>query len=257
MLPSGDGEETPVDRTFVRMRMRVVVAVSALALVGAACSGDEEVSDPGRAPSSSRSGAPETVTPIPEGQSLMDPGSYLAQTQPAITLTTTTPWYGAANIPGFVVFGQLDHFPYAELFLLNLDEVVRDPGDPGDPLRLRPAPEDLLRWLVGQAGMEIVGEAVPIEIDGYPGQQADIRVPSDAGCAPKHTRPFPQACLLFFTTSGEPPGFAFGKGVVYRITVLPDVAGETVTLLYTDYAPRFDERVEVADEVVRSIEFDI
>lgn len=29
---------------------------------------------------------------IPEGQSLMDPGSYLAQTSPAITLTTTSTW---------------------------------------------------------------------------------------------------------------------------------------------------------------------
>ena len=245
-----------MNQTFVRVL--VVIAVSALAVAGAACAGGDGGSDQGGTPSGSRSSASETVTPIPEGQSLMDPGIYLAQTEPNITLTTISPWYGAANSPGFVDFGQLDHFPYAELLLLNLDEVVQNPSDPGDPLRLRPAPEDLLEWLVDQAGMEIVGEAVPVEIDGLPGQQADIRVRSDADCAPKHTRPFPQACLLFFSTSGEPPGFAFARWMAYRITVLPDVGGRAVTLLYTDLAgPRFDERAAVADEVVRSIEFDV
>ena len=244
-----------MDQTF--LRVRVVVAITALTFAGVACAGGDGAADQGGTPSSSRSGASETVTPIPEGQSLMDPGSYLAQTEPAITLTTTTPWYGAANSPGFVDLGQLDHFPYAELLLLNLDEVVRDPSDPGDPLRLRPAPEDLLGWLADQ-GMDIVGEAVPVEINGFSGQQADIRVPSGAACAPKYTRPFPQACLLFFKTPGEPPGFAFAQGMAYRITVLPDVGGQTVTLLYTDYpGPRFDERAAIADEVVRSIEFDV
>lgn len=245
-----------MDRTFARV---LIVAASALAVAGAACSGGNAVTAPSGTPSGSEapSSTSEPFTPIPEGQSLMDPGSYMAQTQPNITLTTTTPWYGAANVPGFVVMGQLDHFPYSELFLANIEEVVRNPGDPGDPLKLRPTPDDLLAWLVDPAGMEVVGEVVPVEIDGFSGQQADLRVRSDAGCAPEHTRPFPEACLLFFTTPPEPPVFAFSKGVVYRITVLPDVTGETLTLLYTDYAQRFDERVEVADEVVRSIEFDV
>jgi hypothetical protein len=255
MLLSGSGEETPVDRTFARV---LVVAVSALAVAGAACTeGGGSEADPGGTPSGSRSEDPETVTPIPEGQSLMDPGSYLAQTEPAITLTTTTPWYGAANVPRFVVFGQLDHFPYAELYLLNLEQVVRNPGDPGDPWKLRQPPDDLLGWLVDHVGMEVVGEVAPVEIGGFPGRQADLRVPSDAVCAPEHTRPFPEACLLFFTLPGEPEVFPFAKGMAYRITVLPDVAGETVTLLYTDYAQRFDDRIEPADEVVRSIEFDV
>ena len=115
----------------------------------------------------------------------------------------------------------------------------------------------LLGWLVDTAGMEVVSEVVPVEIGGFPGRQADLRVPSDAECAPENTRPFPEACLLFFATGGAPPVFLFAKGMAYRITVLPDVAGETVTLLYADSARGFDERVEVADEVVRSIEFDI
>ena len=244
-----------MDRTSVRVM--IAVAVTALTIVAAACAGGDGVSDPGGTPSRSPSSTAETSTPIPEGQSLMDPGSYLAQTQPNIILTTTTPWYGAANIPGFVDMGQLDHFPYAELILLNIEKVVQNPGDPGDPWKLRPAPDDLLGWLVEHAGMEVVGQVVPVEIDGFTGQQADLRVPSDVGCAPENTRPFPEACLLFFTTPGEPPVFAFAKGMAYRITVLPDVAGETVTLLFTDDPRRFDERVEVADEVVRSIEFDV
>jgi len=244
-----------VDRTSVRVP--IAVAVTALTIVAAACTGGDGVLDPGGTPSRSPSSTSETFTPIPEGQSLMDPGSYLAQTQPNIILTTTTPWYGAANIPGFVVFGQLDHFPYSELYLLNIEEVVRNPGDPGDPWKLRPAPDDLLGWLVDHAGMEVVGQVVPVEVGGFRGQQADLRVRSDAVCAPENTRPFPEACLLFFTIPGEPPVYAFAKGVAYRITVLPDVAGETVTLLYTDYAQGFGERAKVADEVVRSIEFDV
>ena len=204
-----------MNQTFVRVL--VVIAVSALAVAGAACAGGDGGSDQGGTPSGSRSSASETITPIPEGQSLMDPGSYLAQTEPAITLTTTTPWYGAANTPGFVDFGQLDHFPYAELLLLNLDEVVRDPSDPGDPLRLRPAPEDLLGWLVDQAGMEIVGEVDPVEIGGFPGQQADIRVRSDADCAPKDTRPFPASVPPVLLDLGGASGFR-----VREVDGLPD-----------------------------------
>ncbi len=106
--------------------------------------------------------------------------------------------------------------------------------------------------------MEVVGEVVPVEIDGFTGRQANIRLPSDAGCAPKHTRPFPEACLLVLRDRRGTCGASRSRrAMAYRITVLPDVAGETVTLLYSDYAPHFDERVEVADEVVRSIEFDV
>ncbi len=242
-----------MDGTFARSR---VVVVTALTLAATSCTASDAGTDPSDTASAS-SVASETVTPIPEGQSLMDPGRYLAQTNPHIILTTATPWYGAANVPGFVNMGQLDHFPYSELYLLNIEEVVRDPGDPGDPLELRPAPDDLLGWLVDHAGMEVIGEVVPVEVDGFSGQQADMRVRSDAGCAPESVRPFPEACLVLFATPPDPPVYALAKGVVYRITVLPDVAGETVTLLYTDYVQRFDERVEVADAVVRSIEFDV
>jgi hypothetical protein len=186
----------------------------------------------------------------------MDPGMYAAQTEPGITVTTTSSWYGASNSPGFVVFGQLDRPPYAELYLLNLEKVVRDPGDPGDPWELRAAPEDLLDWLVRDAGMEVVGEIAPIEVDGYPGRRADLRVQPDAGCAPEGDRPFRQACLLFFPIAGEPPIFALAKGVTYRITELPDVEGESVTVIYLDWGRGYDERAAVADEVVRSLEFD-
>jgi hypothetical protein len=182
-------------RTFERGL--AAVAATALLVIGVACSGGEDAADPVPR-SSSRPRAVETVTPIPEGQSLMDPGSYVAQTNPAITLTTTSTWYGAANVPGFVVMGQLDHFPYSELYLINLDEVVEEPGDPGDPVKLRPVPEDLLGWLVDSAGMEVAGAVTPVEIDGFHGEQADLRVRSDVGCAPKDVRPFPGTCLLFF-----------------------------------------------------------
>jgi len=97
-----------MDRTFERVL--VVVAVSALAVAVAACTeGGGSEADPGGTPPGSRSEAPETVIPIPEGQSLMDPGRYMAQTQPPITLTTTTPWYGAANVlrhPDWFTAGQ-------------------------------------------------------------------------------------------------------------------------------------------------------
>jgi TRAP-type C4-dicarboxylate transport system substrate-binding protein len=43
--------------------------------------------------------------------------------------------------------------------------------------------------------------------------------------------------------------------MAYRLIVLPDVEGETVTIIYSDDADHFDERVRVADEVVASIDF--
>ncbi|MEX0985292.1 MAG: hypothetical protein WD096_09635 [Actinomycetota bacterium] len=237
-------------RTLVRM-----LAIVAIGLSGSGCTGNGGTTDAVAEPSSPQPSPTEEAAPIPEGQSLMDPGTYAAETEPGITLTTTSPWYGAANVPGFVVFGQLDRPPYAELYLLNLDEVVRDPGEPGNPGNLRPAPEGILDWLVGDAGMEVVGEMSQTEIDGYTGRQADLRVQRDAGCVPEGARPFPQACLLFFPLSGEPHVFALAKGVTYRITELPDVEGEAVTLMYLDWGRGYDERVTVADEVVRSIEF--
>ena len=158
----------------------------------------------------------------------MDPGSYVAHVEPNAMITTTTPWYGAANGPGFVTFGQLDHFPYAELFLLNLDEVIERPQDPGDPWKTAPAPDDLYTWFVERSGAEIVGEPVTFEVDGYEAQQVDLRVSPDTQCAPKATRPWPEACLLIFPTYGDPPVFALGGiWMRYRLVVLPDVDGRT------------------------------
>ena len=193
------------------------------------------------------------AVPIPEGQSLMDPGTYLARIEPSAEITTTTPWYGAANVPGFVDFGQLDEFPYAELSLMNLQEVVADPGNPGDPLETMPAPDDLFSWFLERTGAETVGEPISVEIDGYQGQQADLRVGADTPCAPRDERPFPQACLPIFLIG--PDVIPFGPAMAYRLTVLPDVEGATVTILYADDKDHFAERVQVAQEVVRSIDF--
>jgi TRAP-type C4-dicarboxylate transport system substrate-binding protein len=185
----------------------------------------------------------------------MDPGTYLARIEPAAEITTTTPWYGAANVPGFVNFGRLDEFPYAELSLMNLQEVVADPSSPGDPIETIPAPDDLFSWFVEETGAETVGDPLSVEIDGYQGQQADLRVASDTPCAPRDERPFPEACLPIFPVG--PDVVPFGPAMAYRLIVLPDVEGQTVTILYADLAENFEERVQVAEEVVRSIDFDV
>ena len=238
-----------------RFEARIVMAGIVLMLL-AACAGSQppasgngEASSPLPSPSS-------PPAPIPEGQSLMDPGSYLAHVEPNAVITTTTPWYGAANAPGFVDFGQLDHFPYAELMLLNLDEVIERPADPGDPLKTVPAPDELFTWFL-RSGAEVVGEPITFEIDGYEARQADLRIGPETECAPKSTRPWPEACLLIFTIEGDAPVFALsGPGMMYRVVVLPHVDGRTVTIIYSDYAKNFPDRVQVADQVIRSITFD-
>ena len=183
----------------------------------------------------------------------MAPGNYLARIGPEAVITTTTNWYGAANVPGFVAFGQLDEFPYAELYFMNLQEVVADPSNPGDPLETMPAPDDLFAWFLEDTGAEAVGEPIPVEIDGYPGQQVDLRVDPGTPCAPRDERPFPQACLPVFPIG--PDAFPFGPGMAYRLIVLPEVDGETVTILYSDDKDHFAERVQVAQAVVDSIDF--
>ncbi len=238
-----------------RISSRAVVMSVVVAMLSAACSGSEEPPE-GETAEPSVAASPDagsTAVPIPEGQSLMDPGSYLARIEPAAEITTATPWYGAANVPGFVTFGQLDEFPYAELFMMNLEEVIADPANPGDPLETMPAPDDLFAWFVEDTGIETVGEPTAVEIDGYDGQQADLRLPADAPCAPKDERPFRQACRLVFPVG--PEVFPWAPAMAYRLTVLPDVEGHTVTILYSDLAENFDERVQVAEEVVRSIDF--
>lgn len=238
-----------------RLRARIVRTGIVLMLL-AACAGNQPSTSPaGETPSLEAS--PTASAPIPEGQSLMDPGSYLAHVEPNAVITTTTPWYGAANAPGFVDFGQLDHFPYAELMLLNLDEVIERPADPGDPLKTVPAPDDLFTWFL-RSGAEVVGEPITFEIDGYEARQADLRIGPETECAPKSTRPWPEACLLIFTIEGDAPVFALsGPGMMYRLVVLSDVDGRTVTIIYSDYAKNFPDRVQVADEVIRSITFDL
>lgn len=238
-----------------RLRGRIVRTGIVLMLL-AACAGNQPSTSPaGETPSLEAS--PTASAPIPEGQSLMDPGSYLAHVEPNAVITTTTPWYGAANAPGFVDFGQLDHFPYAELMLLNLDEVIERPADPGDPLKTVPAPDDLFTWFL-RSGAEVVGEPITFEIDGYEARQADLRIGPETECAPKSTRPWPEACLLIFTIEGDAPVFALsGPGMMYRLVVLSDVDGRTVTIIYSDYAKNFPDRVQVADEVIRSITFDL
>jgi TRAP-type C4-dicarboxylate transport system substrate-binding protein len=234
---------------------RAVVMSVVVAMLSVACSGSDEPPR-GQTAEPSAEASPQAgsdAVPIPEGQSLMDPGSYLARVEPAAVITTTTPWYGAANVPGFVDFGQLDEFPYAELYFMNLQEVVADPSNPGVPLDTIPAPDDLFAWFVESTGAETVGEPVSVEIDGYAGQQADLRVGADTPCAPKDERPFPQACLPIFPIG--PDAFPFAPGMAYRLTVLPDVEGQTVTILYADDKDHFAERVQVAQEVVNSIDF--
>ena len=187
----------------------------------------------------------------------MDPGTYLAQTNPAITSPPPPPGTEPRTSPGSSSSANSIASRTRSSSSLNLDEVVRNPGDPGDPLRLRPAPDDLLGWLVSSAGMEIVGEVAPVEIDGFPGQQADIRVPLGRRmCAEEHPT-VPRSVPPVLHDLPGTSGLRVREGVVYRITVLPDVAGETVTLLFTDYPERLGERAEVADGVVRSIEFDV
>jgi TRAP-type C4-dicarboxylate transport system substrate-binding protein len=240
-----------------RISGRAVVMSVLVSLLSVACSGSEEPPE-GQTPEPSVTASPDAgsaVVPIPEGQSLMDPGRYLARVEPAAVITTTTPWYGASNVPGFVNFGQLDEFPYAELNLMNLQQVVADPNSPGDPIETMPAPDDLFSWFLEETGAETIGEPVSIEIDGYQGRQADLRVAPDTPCAPRDERPFPEACLPIFPVG--PDVVPFGPAMAYRLIVLPDVEGQTVTILFSDLVENFEERVQVAEEVVRSIDFNV
>lgn len=237
---------------------RIVAMCAVLSLLVVACTAEEsrpdDVGEPTAEPAATGSlDAGSDAVPIPEGQSLMDPGSYLARIEPEAVITTTTPWYGAANVPGFADFGQLDEFPYAELLFTNLREVVAAPIAPGDPVETMPAPDDLFAWFVERTGVETVGEPISVVIDGYEGQQADVRVGTETPCTPRDERPFPGACLSIFPIG--PDVFPFGRGMAYRLIVLPDVEGETVTIIYSDFAENFAERVQVADEVVHSIDF--
>lgn len=240
-----------------RRTSRIVTIGAALLLLLSACAGNEPPTSGNGDPSSPEPTSSVEPLPVPEGQSLMDPGSYRAHVEPNAIFTTTTPWYGAANGPGFVVFGQLDHFPYAELYLLNLDEIIERPADPGDPPKVVPAPDDLFTWFVERSGADVVGEPITFEVDGYEVHQADLRITPDTECAPKSTRPWPEACLLIFPIEGDPFAFALG-GTTHRIRlyVLTDVDGRTITVIYSDVAKEFPDRVQVADEVIRSITFD-
>ncbi len=136
---------------------------------------------------------------------------------------------------------------------MNLQEVVADPGNPGVPLETMPAPDDLFAWFLEDTGARPSASRSPVEIDGYPGQQVDLRVDPGTPCAPRDQRPFPQACLPVFPIG--PDAFPFGSGMAYRLIVLPEVDGETVTILYSDDKDHFAERVQVAQAVVDSIDF--
>lgn len=237
---------------FSGVRPFSVVVIAVAALIATACSdggsGDGTAGVGGEPTGASASPSAETPSepvPIPEGQSSMAPGTYLARTEPAIELTTTTPWFGAANTPGFVVFGQLNEIPFAEIYLRNFSEVF----GPTDERRVEPAPDDLVSWFLDHPSVETVGQPTDVEVGDVPGRQVDVRVADHVTCPDTFDVP----CVYLFPLEVSPPWFGLFEG--QRVRVI-DVDTETpLMIMYADADADFDERVVVAEAVIDSIQF--
>ncbi len=246
-----------MDRTFVRAL--VVVAVSALAVAGAACTeGGDAEPGPGGTPSGSRSEACRRPSPrSPRANPSWTRGATWPR--PSLPSPSRPPRRGTAprTSPGSSFWASSTtsrtrsstcstsnrSFGSRAIQVIRGSSVSRPMTSSGGSSNAQG-----WRWSARSPRSRSAGSGASKQTSACPRMPDVLR--STRARSPR------RACC-----SSRSPGSLrcsrSRRGWPYRITVLPDVAGETVTLLYTDYAQRFDDRIEAADEVVRSIEFDV
>ena len=188
------------------------------------------------------------------GQAPLDPGRYVASTEPTFDVTVAVPSGWSAS-DGWVVIGPRDNdapdgmairFYTVENLaanpLLHADGVIDPP--------LGPTVDDLVQAVVAHPAWE-TSTPTDITIDGHPGQLVQLTIPMDAqlGAAP-NDRYYLSLDPLSGGIWGWEPGQTFDWYIV-------DVDGSRFVIDAFHYPGTSEEDLAAQREVVESIEFDL
>jgi hypothetical protein len=127
---------------------------------------------------------------------------------------------------------------------------VREVYDPNDFAAIDPAPEDMVVWLQAHPHLE-AEKPSQVSVGGVSGQQFDALI-SDVPSRSHEVCGY--RCVLLFPTS---PAWDFApeEGTKYRIIVLEDVGGETVTIAFGGPAVDFEELLPEAQKMLDTVEW--
>jgi hypothetical protein len=176
----------------------------------------------------------------------MFPGTYKTQFDPSMTLTIDhmvdldcAPGYRCrgdidVNLPQWVAF-EFGNLHGSELDIYRLDKVYAR-GDGGE---LIDAPDDCGAWLTGLPGINVLGDPMPVKVDGLPALRLDVKPDHVVLFGPSGLTPFPDK----FGVNG-------GTNVRARITVV-HVQGRCV-VISASFGP--DNTVGDFDAVARGLQ---
>src|SRR5918997_2276790 len=225
-------------RRMVRQALRLGLLVALAVLALSACNGGEKQQE----------FKPQL---LPEDQQELRPGVYRSEEfEPSLSFRVGAGWSTSppeASDALFIVHGEATGIGF-----VNAQEVFK-PTSTGTP-NVVEAPEDMVGWFQQHPYLQ-TDKPEPVTVGGVKGVQFDVVVedlPEDysgvcAGCG------VGSGVAIFRLSSGFPVGY--GEADKYRLIVLEDVKGETVTLGFRSPATEFDEFAPEAQKVIETVKW--
>lgn len=225
-------------RSTVRQALGLGLVVSLVVLALSSCGvlggGQEQANEP---------------RPLPEyPQDLHAGGYYDKAFKPPVSFSVGKGW--ALQCPLGLDFVCLSRGGGEDTLFtfLNVHDVYK-PSRSGT-VETEPAPDDLVGWFEHHPYLQ-TDKPEMVMVGGVKGKQFDVVLKD---LPDEFTGTCGSECLdLFALSDGD--SWSVAEGQKYRFTVLEDVKGETVSLVYGSPAASFDEFVPEAEKVLESVEW--
>jgi hypothetical protein len=189
------------------------------------------------------------VRPLPEYPQDLHAGTYHAKKfNPSVSFSVDKGW--ALQCPPGSDFVCLSRGGGEDTLFtfLNVHDVYK-PSRSGT-VETEPAPDDLIGWFEHHPYLQ-TDKPEPVTVGGVKGKQFDVVIkdlPDD------FTGTCGSECLdLFALSDGD--SWSIVEAQKNRFTVLEDVKGETVSVVFGSPAASFDEFVPEAEKVLESVEW--
>jgi len=189
--------------------------------------------------------------PLPEEEKALRPGEYRSEEfKPSLSFRVGKGWSSAPlEASDVLVIAQGET---KVIGFVKAQEVYK-PTKTGTP-NVVDAPEDMVGWFQQHPYLQ-TDKPEPVTVGGVKGMQFDVVVedlPEDytvvcPGCG------VGSGVGIFRLSTGYP--VAFGQADKFRLIVLEDVKGETVTLAFSSPATEFDEFAPEAQKVIDTVKW--
>ena len=214
---------------MVRQALRLALLVTLVVLAMSACGGE------------GRSQAEEAeARPLPENNATLRPGEYRSQEfKPSLSFRVGKGWKNVGpQLPDKLSISIGGGGGDPLLIFRNLQEVFK----PGTDTAVK-APKDMVGWFQHHPYLNTT-KPEPVRVGGVKGQQFDWVVAEDSPYGTVNTFKYSDG----FDVSAR-------KGFKYRVIVLEDVKGETVTIGVGSKANEFDEFLPEAQKVLDTVQW--